>query len=102
MPQRRRPSVPPDLNAVLELVAARIGNRIGEGIARALGRGAAEEPALPERKRCETEGCAKPAAAKGLCKSHYNLMLYHRRKAEAVSAARRTKRPAGRRPRPGR
>ena len=102
MPPRRRLPAPPDLNATLELVAARIGDRIGEEIARALGRAAPAEPAPPERKRCETEGCDKPAAAKGLCKSHYNLMLYHRRKAEEAPAGRRAKRPAGRRPRSAR
>lgn len=100
MPQRRPTSTVPDLNALLERVAIRIGDQIGEGLARALGREAAVELPPRERKRCETEGCTKPAAAKGLCKSHYNLMLYHRRKAEAATAARRAKLPAGRRRRP--
>jgi hypothetical protein len=103
MPARRRPPDPPDLNATLELLAVRIGDRIGESLSRALGRVAATAPAdgpAVERQRCAREGCERPAAAKGLCKSHYNLMLYHRRKTEA--AGRQTKRSTGRSPVRGR
>lgn len=99
MPQRRRPAAPPDLNATLELLAVRIGDRIGESIVRAIGRVAGvEAPRATERKRCAHEGCGRPAAAKGLCKSHYNLMLYHRRRAETPAGARQTRRSTGRRP----
>jgi hypothetical protein len=85
----RRAPRPVDLTGTLERLALLLGDRIGAGIARALvspsGGGAAgghtARPPAP-RKRCSREGCARDAAAKGLCKSHYNLMLYHRRKAE--------------------
>ncbi len=80
-------SGPPDLNATLELVAGRIGDRIGERLARAIGRAAgpgADGPAPGSRRSCSRDGCEKPAVAKGLCKSHYNLMAYHRRRGQAT------------------
>ena len=90
----RRAAGPVDLTRTLERLAILLGDRIGAGIARALaaqppGRATGRPPraghSTPRRKRCTHEGCARDAAAKGLCKSHYNLMLYHRRKAERAA-----------------
>ena len=85
---RRGATRPVDLTQTLELLAVRLGDRIGAGIARALAGAPGARPAPARRKkRCSHEGCARDAAAKGLCKSHYNLMLYHRRKRERGVAA---------------
>lgn len=88
-PKLRRdpPSDITDLSATLEALAARIGDRIGESIARALS-AQAPAPGPEPRRHCAREGCEKPVAAKGLCKSHYNLMLYHRRKARPARGSR--------------
>ena len=74
---------------IIENLARRIGDQIGQSLARALAEGnpapARPGPARPgKRATCSREGCGRPAAARGLCKSHYNLMLYHRRKAAAA------------------
>jgi hypothetical protein len=82
---RRRTRSEPDLTAAIEEFAARIGDQIGSGIARALGDEARTRTAARETT-CAKEGCTRPVAARGLCKSHYNLMLYHRRKAETAKA----------------
>ncbi len=91
---RRRAQRPVDLTHTLERLALLLGDRIGTGIARALlvpGGAPIAAAARPRaakapsvRRGCTREGCSRAAAAKGLCKSHYNLMLYHRRKAERV------------------
>lgn len=102
MAQRRKTPSPPDLNGTFELLALQIGDRIGERLARALDRPAGDSdpsdsaPAMAKR-RCEREGCERPVAAKGLCKSHYNLVLYHRRKAQTASAGKPAKGKSGRR-----
>lgn len=103
MPRRgSRRETAPDLTAALEDFAARIGDQIGAGIARALKE---QEPprrrAAPAAASCAREGCGRPVAAKGLCKSHYNLMLYHRRKSESARG-RGKKAPARRRRRSSR
>lgn len=94
---RRRADRPADLTRTLERLALLLGDRIGAGIARALAKPgetrASEAPVAapavraPRKKPCAHPGCARDAAAKGLCKSHYNLMLYHRRKAERAAGA---------------
>jgi hypothetical protein len=78
---RRRSAGHADLTGTLEEFAGRLGDRIGAGIARALA-AAPVDPRPPRRqkKRCTQAGCERDAAARGLCKSHYNLALYHRRK----------------------
>jgi len=93
---RSRPATT-DLTSTIEEFASRIGDRIGAGIARAL------EQRAPARRSagpttCAREGCKRAVAAKGLCKSHYNLMLYHRRKAEAAASTRRKPKRKGGRP----
>ncbi len=86
-------SGPADLNAAFELLAASIGDDIGKKLAQAIG-GDPSPRRLPRSPRpkaiCASEGCGRFVAAKGLCKSHYNLMLYHRRK---DAAGRSKKRP---------
>ncbi|WP_373048283.1 hypothetical protein [Vulgatibacter sp.] len=85
---RRHAAGTVDLTATLERLAVRLGDEIGAGIARALGSApAAQEATQRRKKRCAHEGCDRDAAAKGLCKSHYNLMLYHRRKKERSAGA---------------
>jgi len=88
---RRGGSQPVDLTRTLELLAVHLGDRIGAGIARALvSASGRQQPPARRKKRCAREGCTRDAAARGLCKSHYNLMLYHRRKSErGASPARR-------------
>lgn len=77
-----------DLTETIERLAVRIGDDIGREFARALGEPPTKRRAAPrEKARCASEGCERDAVAKGLCKSHYNLMLYHRRK-QATGAAR--------------
>ena len=84
---RRGRAGPASLAERIEAIALHIGDRIGARIARAIaGEGAAPARA---RKRCHHEGCTRDAAARGLCKSHYNLMLYHRREAERGVPTRR-------------
>jgi hypothetical protein len=96
MAQRRKSPPSPDLNETFERLALQIGDRIGESLARALDRPAEVAGLAPASKpHCEREGCDRPVVAKGLCKSHYNLMLYHRRKAEAAAVGRPTKRRRG-------
>lgn len=88
--QRRKEPGAADLTETLERLAVKIGDDVGRKIARALG-----EPVAGERKEariCATEGCERAVVAKGLCKSHYNLMLYHRRKQSAGAVTRRTRR----------
>jgi len=94
-PRRQEPAAA-DLTETLERLAVKIGDDVGRRIARALG-----EPVTGERKEariCATEGCERAVVAKGLCKSHYNLMLYHRRKQSTgaahgrAAATRRTRR----------
>lgn len=93
----RRAARPADLTRTLERLALLLGDRIGAGIARALAAPPAPPPHVQEgataKKRCTHAGCTRDAAAKGLCKSHYNLMLYHRRKAERGPGGERGKRP---------
>lgn len=76
---------PVDLNPAFEALVARIGTRIGRKLALTL-----MERSQPQGRRgvkaiCANPDCERAVVAKGLCKSHYNLMLYHRRKAEAAT-----------------
>lgn len=93
MAGRRRVAETIPLHELLEALAARIGEEVGRTIAAELAapptESGAEEPAAP--RVCSKPGCGKKLAAKGLCKGHYNLMLYHRRKDGSKAAP-----PAGR------
>ncbi|HWV38821.1 MAG TPA: hypothetical protein VN033_10140 [Vulgatibacter sp.] len=83
---RRQESGAADLTETLERLAVKIGDDVGRKIARAL-----VQPAPRGVARiCATEGCERAVVAKGLCKSHYNLMLYHRRKQAGGEARGRT------------
>ena len=101
MPRRRpTPTAAVDLSSTLEALATRIGDTIGRSIAEALSQAPLPAPAprtAAGPRRCAEAGCGRPAAAKGLCKSHYNLMLYHRRKSAAAKGA-KSKTPAAKRP----
>lgn len=81
-----------ELAPTFERLGEKIGDRIGRKLARALV-GLPSEPSPSSRrvKRvCSREGCERFAVAKALCKNHYNLMLYHRRKASAGGGAKRS------------
>jgi len=89
-------SEPVDLNPAFEALVARIGTRIGRKLALALTEGMQPSGRGGVKALCANPSCERAVVAKGLCKSHYNLMLYHRRKAEAAGGAtssrRRTRR----------
>ncbi|HEY0840936.1 MAG TPA: hypothetical protein VGD74_12170 [Vulgatibacter sp.] len=85
-PRRRATDPKPaDLTETFERLATRIGDDIGRELVRALGPPPARRRPPKAKAICSTEGCERFVAAKGLCKSHYNLMLYHRRKRLAPS-----------------
>lgn len=88
---------PADLTETFERLATRIGDDIGRELVRALGDPPSRRRSAKVKAICSTEGCERFVAAKGLCKSHYNLMLYHRRKRLAAPArAAGTKKRGGR------
>jgi|GEM_PF-4035550 len=85
----REDTGPTDLATTLERLATRIGDDIGRRIVHALSAPAALGAEAKARPSCASDGCERFAVAKGLCKSHYNLMLYHRRKQSGRAPARR-------------
>lgn len=71
------------LEQTFERLAERLGERLGAMLGESLAR-ALEAESRNAIRRCSRPGCLRQAAARGLCKSHYNLQLYHRRKARGV------------------
>ncbi len=93
MAGRKRVAEVVPLHELLESLAARIGEEVGRTIAAELARPPSRPPAAPAAKVCSKPGCGKKLAAKGLCKGHYNLMLYHRRRAAEAAGAAPSRRP---------
>lgn len=77
-------SAPVDLTPTLHALAQRIGEWVGEGIARSL-LDLPVGPASAIPNRCLRAGCEREIKAKGLCRNHYNLRRYHERKREQGS-----------------
>lgn len=97
MAGRRRAAEAIPLHELLEALAARIGEEVGRTIAAELAQ--PPTPSAPPRaapRACSKPGCGKKIAAKGLCKGHYNLMLYHRRKTAPAAAPAPTRRSSKR------
>jgi len=86
MAGRKRTTDTVPLHELLESLAARIGEEVGRKLAEELARPPERAASTPERVGCSKPGCGKKVAAKGLCKGHYNLMLYHRRKAAGAGS----------------